>query len=182
MISRETGEPAASVSAGRFEVIIWVTDAGLSRLMPPRSLPAITAKEANSLRLTIKRELSEEERRHVEETAEFLVAVMEGREPVRVPRADLSGVSVFTAEILEETGRIPWGQVRSYGWLAARVGRRDAARAAGGALGRNPVPIIVPCHRVVRADGSPGGFGLGRGFKQWLLALEGHEFGPDKGV
>lgn len=162
-------------------MIIWVTDAGVSRLIPPRSLPGVTAKEANSLRLTIRRDLSEEEGRHVQETAEFLGAVMEGREPLRVPRVDLSGVSVFTAAILEETGRIPWGQVRSYGWLAARVGRSGAARAAGGALGRNPVPIIVPCHRVVRSDGSPGGFGLGRGFQQWLLAIEGHEFVPEKG-
>ncbi|HZU71164.1 MAG TPA: methylated-DNA--[protein]-cysteine S-methyltransferase [Acidimicrobiales bacterium] len=67
---------------------------------------------------------------------------------------------------------IPYGETVSYGTLAAAVGRRGAARAVGAAVGRNPVSIIVPCHRVVGADGSLTGFGGGLDRKQFLLGLE----------
>lgn len=67
---------------------------------------------------------------------------------------------------------IPWGQTRSYAWLAARIQKPTAARAVGNALARNPLPVLVPCHRVIRADGALGGFGLGPHFKRTLLNLE----------
>jgi methylated-DNA-[protein]-cysteine S-methyltransferase len=68
---------------------------------------------------------------------------------------------------------IPGGEVRSYQWLAARVGNPRAARAVGQALGRNPLPIVLPCHRVLRADGGLGGFSSGVEVKRRLLELEG---------
>lgn len=67
---------------------------------------------------------------------------------------------------------IPYGETRAYGWLAAHVGRPAAMRAVGSALGANPLPLIVPCHRVIRSDGSLGGFGGGLPLKERLLALE----------
>lgn len=67
---------------------------------------------------------------------------------------------------------IPWGKVRTYGWIAERAGSRGGARAAGGACGRNPVPIIIPCHRIIRSDGTIGGYSGGVSVKQKLLALE----------
>ncbi len=71
-----------------------------------------------------------------------------------------------------ELRSIPYGQTISYGELARRVGRPRAARAVGAANGANPIPIIVPCHRVIGADGSLTGFGGGLAIKARLLALE----------
>ncbi len=68
---------------------------------------------------------------------------------------------------------VPPGRTVSYGELAAMAGRAGASRAVGNAVGRNPIPIFVPCHRVIRSDGSLGGFSSGLGFKRWLLAHEG---------
>ena len=68
---------------------------------------------------------------------------------------------------------IPRGQTRSYGWLARRVGRPTAARAIGAAVGANPIPLWLPCHRVVASDGTLHGFGGGLAMKQALLELEG---------
>ena len=67
---------------------------------------------------------------------------------------------------------IPYGETRSYGWVASHLGLPKAARAVGQALGRNPLPIIIPCHRVISSDGGLGGFGGGLGLKESLLRLE----------
>jgi methylated-DNA-[protein]-cysteine S-methyltransferase len=73
---------------------------------------------------------------------------------------------------------IPRGETVSYGELAARVGRPGAARAVGGANGRNPVCLLVPCHRVIAADGGLHGYAFGAATKRWLLELEGGPAGP----
>jgi methylated-DNA-[protein]-cysteine S-methyltransferase len=86
---------------------------------------------------------------------------------------DLSREGEFTRDILTELRKVPHGQVISYSRLAKNAGYRNAARATGQACGRNPVPIIIPCHRVIREDGTIGGFGLGLKIKERLLALEG---------
>lgn len=70
---------------------------------------------------------------------------------------------------------IPFGETRSYGWVAAAVGRPRGARAVGRAVGQNPVAIAVPCHRVIAADGSLGGYTGGLDIKRFLLRLEGRE-------
>lgn len=85
---------------------------------------------------------------------------------------DLRGTP-FQRRVWEELRRIPYGQTVAYGELAHRVGRPGAARAVGQAVGANPVPIIVPCHRVVGADGSLVGYGGGIEIKAALLRLEG---------
>jgi methylated-DNA-[protein]-cysteine S-methyltransferase len=78
----------------------------------------------------------------------------------------------FQREVWGELTRIPYGQTISYGELARRVGRPKGPRAVGQANGRNPIPIIVPCHRVVAGNGL-GGYGGGRPVKRALLAVEG---------
>ena len=92
---------------------------------------------------------------------------------------DLSGVPAFDQRVYEVTRTIPAGQTRTYGDLAIRLGSVGAARAIGQALGRNPFPIVVPCHRVLAAGGKLGGFsGHGGGStKQRMLAIE-HGSGP----
>ena len=89
---------------------------------------------------------------------------------------DLSALSEFERQVLEElTEAIRFGQVIPYSTLAKRLGKPKAARAVGNAVGANPVPIIVPCHRVVRLDGSLGGYGGGIEYKERLLEIEGRQ-------
>ena len=78
----------------------------------------------------------------------------------------------FQLAVWQELSRIPYGETISYGELARRVGDPAAARAVGAANGANPLPIVVPCHRVIGANGSLTGFGGGLPNKRWLLALE----------
>jgi len=86
---------------------------------------------------------------------------------------DLAALPPFQQAVLAELQRVPYGATDTYGGLAARIGRPRAARAVGGALNRNPVPIVVPCHRVVGSTGSLVGYAGGLERKEKLLALEG---------
>lgn len=87
---------------------------------------------------------------------------------------DWSLVSGFNRQVLRELAAgVPYGAVVGYGDLARRVGRPGAAQAVGLAMGANPLPVVVPCHRVVESDGGIGGFGGGLAAKRRLLALEG---------
>lgn len=85
---------------------------------------------------------------------------------------DLRGHTAFELVVWAAAARIPYGETRTYGWIAVRVGGAGMAQAVGAALGDNPVPLIVPCHRVVGSDGSLHGFAGGLEMKSWLLALE----------
>jgi methylated-DNA-[protein]-cysteine S-methyltransferase len=87
-------------------------------------------------------------------------------------RLDLSAASAFQGEVWRLARLIPYGETRSYGWLAERLGKAGAGRAVGQALARNPLPIIVPCHRVVAKDGRLGGYSGGIDRKKFLLKLE----------
>ena len=90
----------------------------------------------------------------------------------------LEGCTDFQRDVWEATSRIPYGQLRSYGWIASQISRPQAARAVGQALGANRLPIIIPCHRVVRSDGSLGGFSGGLHWKEGLIELEKAVFVP----
>jgi len=83
-----------------------------------------------------------------------------------------SKLTKFSAKVLKQTGQIPRGKVATYSGLAVKIGSPQAARAVGTALANNPFPLIIPCHRVVRTDGSLGGFGGGIKMKKELLARE----------
>jgi methylated-DNA-[protein]-cysteine S-methyltransferase len=86
---------------------------------------------------------------------------------------DISGQTPFTRKVLRELLKIPHGQVRSYGWIGRQLGYSMAARAVGQAVGRNPILILIPCHRVVAEGGKLGGFSSGIEIKKRLLSLEG---------
>lgn len=91
---------------------------------------------------------------------------------VDVP-VDLSGLTSFGRTVLETLRGVKAGELITYGALAQTIGSPHSARAVGGAVGANPLLIAIPCHRVVAADGSLGGFSAGLGVKRWLLAHEG---------
>jgi methylated-DNA-[protein]-cysteine S-methyltransferase len=88
-------------------------------------------------------------------------------------RFDLRGLSTFQRSVLEACATIPVGAVRPYGWIADELDKPGATRAVGTALARNPIPILIPCHRVVRSDGSIGSYAFGPEMKRELLITEG---------
>ncbi|MFQ5585874.1 MAG: methylated-DNA--[protein]-cysteine S-methyltransferase [Thermodesulfobacteriota bacterium] len=118
-----------------------------------------------------------EEQRVLKEAAGALKGYFSGSpEPFTLPLVPSS--TPFQRSVWSLIMTIPYGETRSYRWVAERLGMRGGARAVGGACGSNPIPIIIPCHRVIASDGAIGGYsGGGRGegisIKRRLLALEG---------
>lgn len=95
---------------------------------------------------------------------------------------DLRGLSPFERAVLMKALEIPRGQIRPYAWIAREIGRPKAVRAVGTALAHNPIPLLIPCHRVVRSDGLIGNYGLGGpANKRTLLAWEGVALDPVRG-
>ena len=101
-----------------------------------------------------------------------VIDALEHGETLDVP-VDLRGIGRFQASVLEACATITPGTVRSYGWIADELANPGAVRAVGTALGRNPIPLIVPCHRVVRTDGAVGNYAFGAEMKHELLVREG---------
>lgn len=107
--------------------------------------------------------------------ARHIPAAIEAGKPGRLP-VDLRSVTPFQESVLRVAARIPRGEVRPYAWLAREVSRPSAVRAVGSTMARNPVPLIIPCHRVVRSDGHIGAYSLGGPQnKHELLSHEGLE-------
>jgi O-6-methylguanine DNA methyltransferase len=105
------------------------------------------------------------------EAAILQAALREGRG--RGVRFDLRTTTDFGRAVLATALRIPRGEIRPYGWLAREIGHPGAARAVGSALGDNPMPLLIPCHRVVRGDGRIGDYAWGRAIKWAALTAEG---------
>ena len=82
------------------------------------------------------------------------------------------GLTAFEAKVLKAVASIPLGETRSYQWVAKKVGHPLAQRAVGQALNKNPFPLLIPCHRVIAQNGTPGGFAFGVKTKKKLLLLE----------
>lgn len=148
-------------------MVMGGTDAGLSMLTLPR--PSVKAVVA-----TIKAS----ERAAVEDASAFgdlsfrLQRYFEGEDVELSDKLDFGSGTDFGMAVWAATRSIPHGETRSYSWVARLVGASKACRAVGSALGRNPLPIVVPCHRVITSDGRLGGFGGGLEMKRLLLRLE----------
>ena len=108
------------------------------------------------------------------QAGEEILAYLAGTVKRFTVKLDLRGVPTFSSAVLRATRQIPFGATCSYGSIAAGIGAPRSSRAVGNALGRNPVPILIPCHRVVAAGGKLGGFTGGLAMKRALLSLEGH--------
>jgi methylated-DNA-[protein]-cysteine S-methyltransferase len=109
---------------------------------------------------------------HFNELVERLNKYLSGQEVVFNDKLDLSDATVFQRQVWETTRLIPYGETRSYRWIAEQMKRPQAARAVGQALSRNPLLIIIPCHRVIASNGSLGGFKGGLETKKQLLKIE----------
>ena len=106
-------------------------------------------------------------------TTSALKRALAGRAPQALPPLDFSGGTVFQRRVWSAMRRIACGQTRSYGEIARVIGQPKAVRAVGGACGANPIPVLVPCHRVLAANGKIGGFSGGLNWKRRLLEREG---------
>ncbi len=111
-------------------------------------------------------------RAHARRARREVIEFLAGRRTFFSVPVDLEGVGDFQARVLASANAIAFGDVRSYAQLAASIGAPRAARAVGNALAANPVPLIVPCHRIVRGDGTWGNYALGPRLKTALLELE----------
>ena len=111
--------------------------------------------------------------RQVEEARRELDEYFEGRRHVFDLTVDLRGVTPFSERVLTELAHVPFGETATYAELATRAGNPKAARAVGTIMNRNPIPIVLPCHRIIGANGSLVGYGGGLERKEALLRLEG---------
>jgi len=106
-----------------------------------------------------------------------LKLALAGRPPKRLPPLDLSGGTGFQQRVWRALRQIGWGRTKSYAQVAEAIGNAKAVRAVGGACAANPVPVFVPCHRVLAANHGLGGFSGGLAWKRRLLASEGSKSG-----
>lgn len=157
---------SASIATDLGPVWILATQGGLRGLgLGEREAPS--AREARALGIAyVKRP------RWTDPARRALEDYFGGREPALDLKLDLAVGSRFERRVWEATRRVAYGTLTSYGALAVRLGVPGGARAVGNALGRNPVPIVVPCHRVIHGDSSIGGFSSGLRWKRFLLELE----------
>lgn len=151
--------------------IAW-SEAGICRFQLPES--SVEATRARMIRRAgaIEAEMPP----HVLGVVGRVRAAMSGvRTDLSDVAVDLEGVGPFNVKIYELLRQVGWGETVTYGELAARAGDKQAAQAVGQAMGSNPVPVIIPCHRVLAANAKPGGFSAPGGIttKQRLLELEG---------
>jgi methylated-DNA-[protein]-cysteine S-methyltransferase len=120
------------------------------------------------------REAPRAARAHARQAERQIREYLRGRRRALTVRLDLTALPRFQKKVLLAARRILYGRTATYGEVAVRAGRPRAARAVGQAMARNPVPLAVPCHRVVAAGGGLGGFGGEAALKRRLLALESH--------
>ncbi|HEY1170509.1 MAG TPA: methylated-DNA--[protein]-cysteine S-methyltransferase [Verrucomicrobiae bacterium] len=106
------------------------------------------------------------------QTETALNEMLSGKAPKQLPPLDISTGTEFQRTLWQQLLAIPLGRTRTYGELAAILGKPSASRAIGMACGTNPIPVIIPCHRVVAANGRMGGFGGGPEWKRRLLQIE----------
>jgi O-6-methylguanine DNA methyltransferase len=112
-------------------------------------------------------------------TERALEQALAGKTPDRLPPLDLSSGTEFQRRVWDALRKIPSGQTKSYAQVAQSIGRPGAVRAVGQACGANPIPVVIPCHRVLAAGGKLGGFSSGLDWKRKLLTREGTIPEPD---
>ncbi|MEO8252323.1 MAG: methylated-DNA--[protein]-cysteine S-methyltransferase [Chloroflexota bacterium] len=152
------------------QLTVFVTPRGLLRVAYPNEQPdAVFSEVASRVSPRIVRAAS-----RTDPARRELDAYFAGKRRSFDLAIDWSLVRGFATDVLRATAAIPFGEVTTYGSVARTAGSPRAARAAGNALGSNPIPIVVPCHRVLHADGGLGGYSGGLDRKRYLLALEGH--------
>jgi methylated-DNA-[protein]-cysteine S-methyltransferase len=146
------------------------TSKGINAIaLPTRSRRAV---ESN-LRSVAGAPFEEEASAQLETARRQLLDYLDGKRTTFDVPLDFSQGTPFQRRVWRVLQRVPYGKLRSYQWIASRVGGRHYARAVGSAVGSNPLPVVIPCHRIVAQDASLGGFSCGLPMKRKLLTLEG---------
>ncbi len=174
LVTRAEREGLVDVAYGTVDspignLLIATTETGLVRISFPTETEAIVLDEL--ARRISPRVLKSPKK--VAPVARELDQYFAGRRKKFDVPLDWSLVGPFARRVLRATARIPFGKVSTYREVAAKAGNPAASRAAGNALGSNPIPVVVPCHRVLRTGGALGGYGGGLDVKELLLRLEG---------
>jgi methylated-DNA-[protein]-cysteine S-methyltransferase len=149
----------------------WIALLGSSTGLRRVTLPCKSKREALS-RLGSTIVEAEESCYRFQDTIEQLNSYFNGNKVDFIVALDYTDTTHFQQEVWIATRLIPYGEIRSYNWVAEQIKRPRAARAVGQALGRNPLPVIIPCHRVLSSNGGLGGFTGGLEMKRFLLDLE----------
>lgn len=149
----------------------WMGILGSIRGLRCITLPQHSAEEARQL-LSASLKHASISSSLFEDLIKRLRAYFEGDKVDFADVLDLQEASPFQCEVWHKTRLIPYGETRSYLWVAEQIGKPKAARGVGHALSRNPLPIIIPCHRVIASNGSLRGFRGGLEMKGYLLSLE----------
>jgi len=137
-------------------------------------LPRLTEEEVlQTIREHTQGANLEESPQHFENLKKDLLDYFSGRKVEFDYPIDLSHYTPFQSAVFTATRSIPYGETRSYHWIARKIGNPKGSRAVGQALKENSIPILVPCHRVIEQNGKIGGFSPGIKWKEWLLQLEG---------
>lgn len=163
--------PAVEVAAVKIKTRlgpVWVvaTETGIREIHLGRAgRPSVRALKRGGMRLVWKRGWTEPARR-------LLQRYFDGRPVAFEVPLDLARGTPFERRVWEATRHVPYGDTATYGAIASRIGSPRAARAVGNALGHNPAPILIPCHRVVLGSRGLGGFSGGPGWKRFLVELE----------
>jgi len=149
----------------------WVGIAGAGKKIAILEFPKPTREEAEAL-IIERSGVDSESASDFSGMADSIAAYFSGEKVDFDSPIDYGSAGEFDVSVWKAAREIPYGEVRSYAWVAERIGRPNSARAVGQALGRNPVPIIVPCHRVIRSNGDLGGFSYDLDWKRRLLEKE----------
>lgn len=165
-------EPAAPLLAHRLAARAGESAAALERLEQRLGIEATPEGICLVRTGRVDKPATAAARRLIERAREEIHEYFHGRRAFFQVPVDLRAVPDFQRRVLQAARHIPFGEGRPYAWVASRIGHARAVRAVGTALGRNPVPLILPCHRVWRSDGGLGGYIFGAAVKNRLAALE----------
>lgn len=157
--------PAISIATQYGTVKAILSKKGICSISFPRS--------KKKTRLQLQQEKTESDENLKKKFVSEIKKYFQSGTPVSDFPLDLSLSTPFQKKVYKAAQKIGHGKVRTYGWIAKKIGNPKASRAVGQALNKNPVPIIIPCHRVVAGNGDLRGFASGLGWKKRLLELEG---------
>ncbi len=152
----------------------WMGISETSKGIDSVALPKGSKREVESNLRSVNGEPFEEgTSSRLKEAQHQLLGYLDGKQDTFTVPLDLTRGTPFQRRVWRVLQRVPYGKLRSYQWIASRVGGRHYARAVGSAVGANPLPVVIPCHRIVAQDASLGGFSCGLPMKRKLLTLEG---------
>jgi O-6-methylguanine DNA methyltransferase len=165
-MKNQFAELPIATRVGQF--IAHYSEKGLAGLDFPNAVSRTGQRHVSSAKNEISAQIHDWHRT----TESALQAVLAGSKPKKLPPLDPAGTT-FQQAVWRELKKIPVGRTKSYGEIAKRIGKPKAVQAVGGACGANPIPVLVPCHRVLAANKKLGGFSGGLDWKRKLLAAEG---------